>query len=107
MSGAIFENWCISEIKKNKCNDGENGGLFYFRDHLGNEIDLIIDKEAGALAVEIKSATKPDKKHIEGLKYWKKYQPSANAILLYQGKNTLNSDLNITYLSWEELDSIR
>lgn len=107
MFGAIFENWCISEIKKNKCNDGENGGLFYFRDHLGNEIDLIIDKEAGPLAVEIKSATKPDKKLIEGLKYWKKYQPSANAILLYQGKNTLNSDVNIPYFSWEELDSIR
>ena len=107
MFGAIFENWCISEIKKNKCNNGESGGLFYFRDHLGNEIDLIIDKEAAPLAVEIKSATKPDKKLIEGLKYWKKYQPSANAILLYQGKNTLNSEMNIPYLSWQEINTIR
>lgn len=28
MAGAIFENWCISEIKKNKYNQGENNGLF-------------------------------------------------------------------------------
>lgn len=107
MFGAIFENWCISEIKKNKCNDGESGGLFYFRDHLGNEVDLIIEKDAGPLGMEIKSASRSDKKLLQGLKYWKKYQPSANALLLYQGKNTLNSDLNIPYLSWEELDSIR
>ena len=107
MSGAIFENWCISEIKKNKCNEGEIGGLFYFRDHLGNEIDLIIEKETGPLAVEIKSASKPDKKLLEGLKYWKKYQPTAGAILLYQGKSTSNADLNIQLLSWEELDTIR
>jgi len=107
MSGAIFENWCISEIKKNKCNEGEIGGLFYFRDHLGNEIDLIIEKETGPLAVEIKSASKPDKKLLEGLKYWKKYQPLANSILLYQGKNVSYSDNNIQFLNWEELDSIR
>ena len=107
MAGAIFENWCISEIKKNKCNSGEIGGLFYFRDHLGNEIDLIIDKETGPLAVEIKSASKPDIKLIQGLKYWKKYQPSANSILLYQGKNISFGDSNIQFLNWEELDSVR
>lgn len=107
MAGAIFENWCISEIKKNKCNGGEIGGLFYFRDHLGNEIDLIIDKETGPLAVEIKSASKPDNKLIQGLKYWKKYQPSANSILLYQGKNISFGESNIQFLNWEELDSVR
>lgn len=107
MAGAIFENWCIAEIKKNKCNGGEIGGLFYFRDHLGNEIDLIIDKETGPLAVEIKSASKPDIKLIQGLKYWKKYQPSANSILLYQGKNISFGDSNIQFLNWEELDSVR
>ncbi len=107
MAGAIFENWCISEIKKNKCNGGEIGGLFYFRDHLGNEIDLIIDKETGPLAVEIKSASKPDIKLIQGLKYWKKYQPSANSILLYQGKNISFGESNIQFLNWEELDSVR
>jgi predicted AAA+ superfamily ATPase len=107
MSGAIFENWCISEIKKNKCNEGEIGGLFYFRDHLGNEIDLIIEKETGPLAVEIKSASKTDKKLLEGLKYWKKYQPTAAAMLLYQGKSTSSADINIQLLSWEELDTVR
>ena len=104
MAGAIFENWCIAEILKNKCNQGENNGLFYFRDNLGNEIDLIIEKETVPLAVEIKSSSKPDRTLLKGLKYWKKYQPAANGILLYQGKSTETGDMAIPFTSWEEID---
>jgi predicted AAA+ superfamily ATPase len=107
MAGAIFENWCISEIKKNKCNLGENNDLFYFRDNLGNEIDLIIEKETAPLAVEIKSSSKPDRTLLKGLKYWKKYQPNANGILLYQGKSTKTEDVNIEFTSWQETDLIQ
>ena len=107
MVGAIFENWCISEIKKNKCNQGESNGIFYFRDNLGNEIDLIIEKETGPIAVEIKSASKPDRSNLKGLKFWKKYQPNSNGLLLYQGKNAPTEEENIQFISWEELDSIR
>jgi predicted AAA+ superfamily ATPase len=104
MAGAIFENWCISEIFKNKCNQGENDGIFFFRENLGNEIDLIIEKETGPLAIEIKSASKPDRTLLKGLKYWKKYQPGANGILLYQGKSTETDDISIQFTSWEEID---
>jgi len=107
MAGAIFENWCIAEIKKNKCNQGESNGIFYFRDNLGNEIDLIIEKETGPLAVEIKSANKPDRSNLKGLRYFKKYQPNSNGLLLYQGKNAPTEDNNIQFMSWEDLDSIR
>jgi uncharacterized protein len=107
MAGAIFENWCISEIKKNKYNQGENNGLFYFRDNLGNEIDLIIEKETAPLAVEIKSSSKPDRTLLKGLKFWKKYQPAANGILLYQGKSSETEDIAIEFTSWEEIDLLQ
>ena len=106
MAGAIFENWCISEIMKNKRNQGENDGLFYFRDSMGNETDLIIEKETGPLAVEIKSATKPDRSLLTGLRYIKKYQPNASGILLYQGKSMATEDMQIHFTSWEEIDTI-
>ncbi len=107
MAGAIFENWCISEIKKNKCNQGENNGMFYFRDNLGNEIDLIIEKETGPLAIEIKAASKPDRTLLKGLKYLKKYQPNSSGVLLYQGKSISTEEVTIHFTSWEEIDSIR
>ena len=107
MAGAVFENWCLSEIRKNRCNDGDNTGLFYFRDNMGNEIDLIVEKEIGPFAVEVKSASNPDRSLLKGLKYWGKYQPIASGILLYQGKSASTDNPLIQFASWKEIDSIR
>jgi predicted AAA+ superfamily ATPase len=103
MMGAIFENWCIAEITKNRTNQGINDSLFFFRDHLGNEIDLIIDKESGPLAVEIKSSGKKDHKLLSGLKYWSKYQPSSNGLLLYQGEDSETDNPLLNYISWKSI----
>jgi len=107
MAGAVFENWCLSEIRKNRCNDGDNTGLFYFRDNMGNEIDLIVEKETGPFAVEVKSASKPDRSLLKGLKYWGKNQPNASGVLLYQGKSASTDNPLFQFASWKEIDSIR
>jgi predicted AAA+ superfamily ATPase len=104
--GALFENWCISEIRKNKCNQGENGGLFYFRDHLGNEIDLIVEKETGPIGVEIKSASRPDRSLLTGLHYWRKYVGNGTGLLLFQGKVADSGADDIHYTPWEEVGGI-
>jgi predicted AAA+ superfamily ATPase len=104
--GAIFENWCISEIKKNRTNQGINDSMFYFRDHLGNEIDLIVEKENGPLAIEIKSSGKQDRKLLSGFRYWNKYQPSSGGILLYQGEDSATENELIQYASWKNIDQI-
>jgi uncharacterized protein len=106
MYGAIFENWCIAEIRKNQLNQGKRDGVFYFRDSAGNEIDLIVEKESGALAIEIKSSSREDLQLASGLKYWKKIQHSNQGVLLYQGKSRESSDHNFNYLNWKDIDLI-
>lgn len=106
MYGAIFENWCMAEIKKNKCNLGMNNGMYYFRDSAGNEVDLIIEKETGPFAVEIKSSSKAEKNHLVGLKYWRKLQPASQGALIYQGKSAATEDINMQYLNWSEMESL-
>jgi predicted AAA+ superfamily ATPase len=104
--GAIFENWCITEIRKNMFNRGEADGMFYFRDSTGNEIDLILEKETGPLAIEIKSSgtAKPDQ--LNGLKFWNKYQRGSQGLLLHQG-NTINEINEFTSaMSWKEIDTL-
>ena len=71
--GAIFENWCITEIKKNRTNEGINGGMYFFRDSAGNEVDLILEKNNETIGIEIKATKKPDSKDFQGIKYWQKY----------------------------------
>ena len=106
LSGAIFENWCISEIKKNLTNQGINNSLYYFRDHLGNDIDLIVERENEPQAIEIKSSKKQDRKLMAGLKYWSKYQPSSNGILLFQGEDGETENPRLNYLAWENIDQL-
>ncbi len=104
MRGAIFENWCITEIKKNMANQGLNDGLYFFRDHLGNEVDLIVDKESGPQSIEIKSSGKKDRKLLSGLKYWNKYQSSSSGLLLYQGQDSETDNPLLNYISWKNID---
>jgi predicted AAA+ superfamily ATPase len=73
--GSIFENWVITEIKKNNFNSGINGGLYYFRDSIGNEVDLVLEKGDFPIGIEIKSSTKFNTEMLRGLKYWQKQHP--------------------------------
>ena len=107
MAGSIFENWCISEIKKNRSNLGDNNGLYYFKENMGNEIDLILEKDTGPLAIEIKSASKADRSLLRGLQYWKKYQPLSQGVLLYQGHSTSTDNMDINFVSWKEIEAIQ
>jgi hypothetical protein len=74
---------------------------------MGNEVDLILEKDTGPLAIEIKSAAKPDRSLLRGLQYWKKYQPSSQGILLYPGHNPSTETTDLNFVSWQEIDSIQ
>ena len=56
LRGSIFETWVVSEIVKHRANLGEMGGLWFYRDRNGAEIDLVIDRPASLTLVEAKSA---------------------------------------------------
>jgi len=56
LRGAIFETWVVSEIAKHRANQGEAGGLSYFRDRSGLETDLVIESPVGTVIVEARSS---------------------------------------------------
>lgn len=95
--GAIFENWILSEIRKNNFNNAQNEGMYYFRDSAGNEIDLILERESEPIAIEIKSSKKIDDGMMRGLKYWQKLQPNSQCLLIHSGDRNeiLNEKLSI------------
>jgi uncharacterized protein len=104
--GFIVENWIITEIKKNKCNRGEAGGLYFFRDSAGNELDLILEKNGTTIPIEIKAAKKISTDMFNGLRYWRKNNPgNVNGILIYQGKS--QEPMNgFSVLNWTEVADI-
>ena len=56
LRGAIFETWVVSEIAKHRMNRGETGGLSFYRDRDGAEIDLVVEGPSEITLVEAKSA---------------------------------------------------
>lgn len=101
--GAIFENWIISEIKKNRFNQGINNGLYFFRDSAGNEVDLLMEKQGTVIAVEIKAAKKMDNSLVTGLKYWVKNNNNSQTVLIYGGEKPYRISEQITVESWNRI----
>jgi uncharacterized protein len=101
--GSIFENWIITEIKKNRFNAGINGGLYFFRDSAGNEVDLLVEKGSTTIAVEIKSGKKIDSGMLAGLKYWKKNNSTSQGILIYGGERNEELSDRMQMMSWKEV----
>ena len=56
LRGAIFETWVVSEIAKQRMNRGEAGGLTFYRDRDGAEVDLVIEDPSEITLVEAKSS---------------------------------------------------
>ena len=59
LRGPIFETWVVSETRKHRSNLGLTGGLWFYRDRNGAEVDLVIDRTDGLALVEAKSSTTP------------------------------------------------
>ena len=59
MSGAIFENWVVNEIRRSWSQRGLEAPLWYYRDRDGKEIDLVIETDGALHPVEIKKSANP------------------------------------------------
>ncbi len=59
LRGSIFETWIVSEIAKQRFHHGRVGGLSFYRDRSGTEVDLVIENPDALTLVEAKSASTP------------------------------------------------
>lgn len=102
--GSIFENWIISEIQKNRINEGDTKPMYFYRDSTGNEVDLLVHKNDELFAVEIKSSKKVDSSMLKGLNHWNKYHPDANTLLIYGGDKADEIKPNQNILPWNQIN---
>ena len=55
LRGGIFETWVVSEVLKHRTNQGERGGIFFYRDQHGTEADLVVESGVQRVLVEAKA----------------------------------------------------
>lgn len=90
MRGHLFENMVIINFLKNRYNVGENGGLYFYRDSNGNEVDLLIKNGAQYRCYEIKSSATFHPDFVKGLNYFDQNYPDliSEKTVIYTG-NTM------------------
>lgn len=89
LRGNLFENMVISDFMKNDYNKGIiEPSVSFWRDSIGNEVDLIHRDGDREDAYEIKSAETFNESFLKGLKYWSKLAgPDASKLhLIYGGE---------------------
>lgn len=102
LKGQLFENFVIAELLKKNYNALQTPNLYFWRDHKGVEIDLIIDKAGKLLPVEIKSSATFHSDFLNSIIAWQKLKGNRNkgGYLVYNGENKFKQK-NIEVINWQ------
>lgn len=102
--GALFENFILVEMLKNRFNKGQRSNLFYWRDSSGNEIDVLIDQGSTQIPVEIKSAATLNMDFFKGLNYWQKLTGQTEGYIVYSGEAKKHKNYSI--INWKTISDL-
>ena len=104
--GALFETWVVAELVKQRFNAGRAAELFFWRDNVGHEIDILFETPKGLQAIEIKSGSTFASDWPQALRKWTvlAVQPVLQPWIVYGGEgHYAREGCDVT--GWRELSS--
>ncbi|MBN2511267.1 MAG: ATP-binding protein [Spirochaetales bacterium] len=89
--GNIFESYVIAEMFKKRLNKGINPDLYFWRDNLGNEVDVVYEDGAVIRSVEIKTGKTITNEYSSGLETWMRFSGESpeTCTIVYAGNREL------------------
>ena len=108
LRGGLFESFVVSEVRKHIANYRLGLEIYYWRDHKGQEVDLIIDLGSTLLPIEIKSSQTISNALFDPIKKFAKIagKSAIPGTLVYAGtEQTQRSGIQV--LPWLEIDKIK
>lgn len=104
--GAIFEGFVISELAKKFLAQGKRYNFYYWREHAGHEIDLLVEQGERLSAIEIKSSQTISDRFCVGLDRLKKLAgEQLNTFIVYSGI-TKQYLAQHEVIPWQSLDTL-
>jgi predicted AAA+ superfamily ATPase len=105
--GPLFENLIVVDFIKNRFNQAKSNNLYFWRDSMGNELDILIEVGNSLIPIEIKSGQTITNEYFKGLKYWHKISgEDTQGYVVYAGQNIEKRSNNVTVLPFNEISSI-
>jgi len=104
--GAIFENYVLAELLKTRFNKGLDANMYFWKDNHDKEIDCLLEKQDGPLAIEIKSAATLAPSFMDSVRYWQQLSPSNKAGALVYGGDQSYTRKDIQVVAWNRLEKL-
>lgn len=103
--GALFETFIVSELVKQRFNQGQPSDLYFWRDSTGHEVDVLLDTPAGLQAIEIKSGSTFASEWIKGTLKWQTLAGSGLAPqIVFGGEGAFERD-DCQVIGWQHLSA--
>jgi len=104
LRGNIFETLVVAELMKTFLHRGERPPLYFWRDSNGVEVDVLIERGAQIVPVEIKSGKTVTRGFFPGLEKWTALAGdlSTDPTLIYGGEENYRQK-GISIMSWNKI----
>jgi predicted AAA+ superfamily ATPase len=106
LRGALFETWVVSEFIKYRSSRGRSESIHFWRDHTGNEIDLVIERgPESLLGVECKSGATVVGEWLSSMGRAALLAGAKQKAIVYGGDSSQRREIADVY-AWKELPSL-
>ena len=104
LKGALFETMVVNEFLKARRNAGRRDQLYFWRDNIGTEVDLVLEQGQALAGVEIKSGSRVASDATVSLRKWQKYAGKTQTYLgvVYGGDEAYERE-GVSALPWRHL----
>lgn len=108
LRGALFETMVVNELLKARCNAGLREPLYFWRDNIGTEVDVVLERGQEVAAIEIKSGPTVSADAFVPLVKWRKYASergqfgAIHPALVYGGDTRFTRD-GVDVMPWSGL----
>lgn len=101
--GALFETWAVTKALKWRAVRGNAQPLYFWRDNIGNEVDLLLEQDSGITLVEVKSGQTFQNGWMQSLKTVQRHmaEPTRNAVLYGGDLSASRTDAQV--VGWRDL----
>ena len=104
LRGALFETLVVNEFLKARRNAGSRDQLWFWRDNIGTEVDLVLERGVELAGVEIKSGPSVADDAFGQLRKWQRYASAIQTHLgLVYGGGECYERAGISVRSWRML----
>lgn len=107
LRGGLFETWVVSELLKRRFHRGLEDDLYFWRDHKGLEVDVLVDRGTELVPVEAKSGQTVTRDFFTALSRWHALAGDAagRGRLVYGGDRSENRE-EVEVVPWRRMGEL-